>query len=379
MSFGQSHYVPILKGKQGELNAVQKTSSKLVKHFTPLLEIPPIPPKYIEGEDDPIPSKSIDAHVESVGEKFAIALAGLPSVFIDGLYIESEDELSDGASPTAAIFQTLRASKIDFIPVVGLDRLEDYVDSVKLAADADGRGCCIRILESDLEGIADLTPQVESLLKFLGVKPRDVDLLLDFGPRVPSKAALPYQIESLPQVKAWRSLIVAASSFPVDMSRISQNSIDEPEREEWISWLSLRLRQKNLPRMPTYGDYAINHPVINEIDPRIISMSPNIRYTAEMNYVIAKGQAIPRKRKKPTREEEAARNKLLPTEQYPKLAAKIKNHPSWRGAKFSWGDAFIDSCARKDCVGSATDWRAVGTCHHIAAVVQQIANLPSRE
>src|ERR1035441_1250303 len=95
---------------------------------------------------------------------------------------------------------------------------------------------------------------------------------------------------------------------------------------------------------------------------------PNIRYTDSLNYVVAKGQAQPRKKKAVTTEQKTARAMLAPTEQYPKLAAMIKKHPSWKGTKFSWGDAFIDKCSRGECVGNPTDWRAVGTCHHIALV-----------
>jgi Beta protein len=114
MGFDQSHYVPIVKGKQGELAALSKTDSKLMKHFTPLSEIPPIPPKYVEGQEEPIQSKSIDAHVEYVGEKFGAALVDLPTVFVDGLYIETEDEVSNGASPVSAIFEKLRALQTEF-------------------------------------------------------------------------------------------------------------------------------------------------------------------------------------------------------------------------------------------------------------------------
>ncbi len=376
MPFDYRHYVPILKGKQGELDALGKTSKKLISGFTPLLEVPPISPTYLPGQDDPIPSKTIDAHVVYIGEKFAEALTNYPSVFVDGYYIETEDELEDGSSPIDAVFQSLRQQTVPFIPVLGLDRVEDYAESVKKAIEADKRGCCLRLFESDLESIVELGPQIDSILKFLGLKAKDVDLLVDFGPKVPSKAALPYQIDALPLVNDWRTLTVAASAFPVDMSGVAQNSIEEIDREEWISWLSLRGKRKALQRMPTYGDYAINHPVLSEIDPRIMSMSPNIRYSDSTNYVVAKGQAIPRKKKKPTPQEEAAREKLLPKVQYPQLAAKIKKHPSWKGEKFSWGDKFIDACSRKECVGSATNWRAVGTCHHIAVVVQQIASLP---
>ena len=99
-------------------------------------------------------------------------------------------------------------------------------------------------------------------------------------------------------------------------------------------------------------------------------MSPNIRYTSEVTYVVAKGEAYQRKK------DPKKKAGISASDQYPKLAEMIIKHPSWRGKKFSWGDAFIEACSRKACVGNPTNWRAVGTCHHIASVVRQIASLP---
>jgi Beta protein len=376
MKLDESHYVPILKGKLGELTALRRTEPKVAKRITPLVEVPPIPLAYLEGQEEPVLGKSIDKHVEDIGSKFVKALRGLPSVFIDAYYIEGEDELEDGSSPTDALLKSLRAGNIPFTPTIGLDRVEDCADSVRAAIQADARGCCLRLVEADLEGIADLGDQVSSLLTALEVVPNDVDLLLDFGPRVPSKAALPYQIDTLPFLEDWRTLTVASSCFPVDMSGIARNSVQEIDRDDWLVWAWLRTRRKSVSRMPAFGDYAINHPVLAEVDPRIISMSPNIRYTSGHGYVVAKGQAQPRKKMAATSGQKAARKRLSPSEQYPRLAATIKKHQSWKGRNFSWGDLFIDKCSRRECVGNPTDWRAVGTCHHIALVVQQIATLP---
>jgi hypothetical protein len=376
MGFDHSHYVPILKGKQGELNALQNSDPKLLTKFTPLIEVPPIPPEWPEGQNEPIPAKTIDEHLKAVTKAFAKSLKNIPSLFLDGFYIELEDELEDGSSPIDALFRAMRASKIQFIPTLGLDRVEDYADSVKAATESDGRGCCLRLVESDLESFAELSGQVDSLLKFLSVPQSEVDLLLDFGSKVPQKSALPFLIDALPSLNEWRTLTIASSSFPDSMMGQKTNTVEELEREEWLAWLSVRSKKKAVKRVPTYGDYAINHPVLAEINPRLMLMSPNIRYTDSVNYVVAKGQAQPRKKKKPTPEETAARDLLAPNVQYPKLAAKLKEHSAWKGKKFSWGDEFIDKCSRKECVGNATDWRAVGTCHHIALVVKQLANLP---
>ncbi len=257
-----------------------------------------------------------------------------------------------------------------FVPVIGLDRVKEYGQAVREAVSNDKRGCCLRLVESDLEALADLEAQVESLLDFIRVDASQVDLLVDFGPTVPSRSALAYQINALPFLKKWRSLTVASSSFPLNMAEVAQNSIVEFERREWTAWTFLRSKRKTLVRMPTFGDYAINHPGLVEIDPRIMRMSPNIRYTAELNYVVAKGEAYSRKKDRTKKSGVAA------SDQYPKLAKMIMNHASWAGKKFSWGDTFIEACSRRACVGSPTNWRAVGTSHHIACVVRQIASLP---
>ncbi len=375
MGFDHTHYVPILKGKQGELNALLNTDPKLFPFFTPLIEVPPIPSEYPEGQDTPTPAKSIDDHIKLVAKGFTKALKGLPSVFVDGYYIELEEELADGKSPIDALFEALRTAKIPFIPTIGLDRVEDYADSVGVAVAIDKRGVCLRLVESDIESFTELGAQVASLLKVLKVSPKQVDLLIDFGPKVPQKSALPFMLDALPDIENWRTLTVASSSFPSSMMALKKNSIEELDRDEWLAWLSVRSKKKATKRIPTFGDYSINHPILSEINPRIMQMSPNIRYTDDLIYVVAKGQAQPRKKKKPTPEDELARAQLAPSVQYPKLAAAIKKHPGWKKAKFSWGDMFIDKCSRKECVGNSTDWRSVGTCHHIAAVVQQIANL----
>lgn len=376
MKFDHSHYVPILKGKQGELDALLQTDPKLLKKFTPLVEVPPIPLSYSE-KGVSSPAKTIDKHVADVSRKFAKALKDFSLVFVDAYYIEVEDALKDGSSPIDALFKLLRVGGVPFIPTIGLDRVEDYADSVKSAIEIDKRGCCLRLLESDLESIADLGKQIEALLGVLNVTPGEVDLLVDFRSNVPLKAAFPLLINALPLLKEWRTLTAASSSFPPDMSRVGKNKIEPLEREEWIAWLFVRSKQISANvRVPTFGDYGINNPVLTEMDPKTMNMSPNIRYTDSINYVIAKGEAQPRKKWADTPEKKATREALAPKVQYPKLAAKIIQHPSWKGRQFSWGDSFIDDCSQKKCFGSSTDWRAVGTCHHIALVVKQLASLP---
>jgi len=91
--FDHKHYVPILKGKQGELNAIEETATELRDRLTPLIEVPPISWKYIENEREPVPAKSIDAHVADVAERLAEAVGSKSQIFVDGFYVDNEATL----------------------------------------------------------------------------------------------------------------------------------------------------------------------------------------------------------------------------------------------------------------------------------------------
>lgn len=261
----------------------------------------------------------------------------------------------------------MRDHKVKFIPVTGLDRNLDYNNAVKSAIEADDRGLCMRLQSHDLDS-DDLAQQLDSALTALGVGTNKVDLLVDYGAVVLPRSVVVPLIAAIPHLKAWRSVTFAACSFPVDMSKIAKYSIAELPRDEWANWNHLRLNASRIGRVPTFSDYGINYPEALEIDPRQMRMSANIRYTWTTTYVVARGEVFPRKKDKD--------EKAPPATQYPQLAKAIMDHQAWCGPKFSWGDEYIQKCANKECVGGGREWRAVGTSHHLAFVVKQIANLP---
>jgi Beta protein len=67
---GHNHYVPFLKGKQGEFNALSKIDRDDREHLTPLIEIGPI-------EIDP----KTGANAESLDEALACLDARMPMNF----------------------------------------------------------------------------------------------------------------------------------------------------------------------------------------------------------------------------------------------------------------------------------------------------------
>jgi hypothetical protein len=225
----------------------------------------------------------------------------------------------------------------------------------------------MRLQESDLAS-DDLGKQLTAALKFFGLPANNVDLVVDYGQVVVPRSTIVPLINTIPDLKEWRTFTLSACAFPIDMSGVAQYSTVELPRDEWTNWTHIRSREDKIDRMPTFGDYAINHPEPSEIDPRKMRMSGNIRYTSTLTYVVAKREAFPRKKDKDKKADRA--------EQYPQLAEAIMSHKAWCGPNFSWGDAYIKKCANKECVSGGTEWRAVGTSHHLAFVAKQLASLP---
>ncbi len=331
MPFDHKHYVPIHKAKAGELRALKEASPDVRSGFTPVLEIMDVAPRWVEGEDEPIPSKSVEAHVKTVADNIAKALGPDKRFFADGVYIEETAALEDGREPMGALMDHFRAVKLKVVPVTGLDRVREYNVAVKGAIEKDGRGLCLRLQESDLES-DELDKQLATTMTYFGINPNKVDLLIDYGPVITPRSTIVPLVGALPALADWRTVTIAACSFPVDMSQVAQYSTVELSRDEWTNWTYLRSRAEKIKRLPTFGDYTINHPEPSEIDPRAMRMSANIRYTWTTSYVVAKGEALPRD--------------------------------------------YIQNCANKECVGAGREWRAVGASHHIAFVVKQLASLP---
>ena len=92
-----------------------------------------------------------------------------------------------------------------------------------------------------------------------------------------------------------------------------------------------------------------------------MSMSANLRYAIERDWLIFKGRSV----------------KFHGYEQFNDLCATVTAHPEYRGPEFSRGDRQIKECAaRSDQPGNATTWRKIGFNHHMTLVTKQIASFP---
>jgi Beta protein len=383
--FKHKHYLPILKGRTGELSALEEVPPSAWGVFTPLIEIPAIPSKWLDNGSK-IPNATIGKHVAAVARKIVDAIPKAKRFFVDGFYIQNEEALPDKQEPIAAIMGVLRSASLQAVPVVGVRRVFEYLASAKAAHEKDHRGYCLRVSGADLP-VHGLNDRIKALLEFLAIEPKDVDLVLDFEAITEDSApnfiaAAPAQLARFPFLEKWRTLTLAATAIPQNLGQIPANTIKPFRRYEMDLWQAVLKSRPRLKRLPAFGDYAATHPFMTEINPRFINKSPSIKYAGTNSWIIARGKAKPKKKKNEDGTAKSVAVEVPPDSvQYPKLAAQIMDCESWRGESFSWGDGRIAECvrkraAKKKATGGNSTWVSVATSHHIAVVVEQIANLP---
>ncbi len=351
-------YVPILKGKKGELDALKNLKAPTKKLIQPLVEIPPVPWNFIEEAH----TKSVGDHVAPLGEKLVSSWGNGSAMYLDSNLIDSVNGSTQSALLSVA--ESIDPQRLKIIPVTGISRKEDRINECKSVAQTHSEGVCIRIEREDMNR-ADLSTAITNLIEKLSIPIDQVDLLIDMQHLADDQTSLyPMAVMGVlfslgGIVDEFRSLTIAGASFPPDMSDVSQNSSKKIPRKELEIWNTICSRlQKN--RWPRFGDYAISHPTLSKIDPRIMSPSASIRYTTQTEWLILKGRSLRR----------------FKFDQFHSLSKDLISSPEFCGKDFSAGDAFIHKCGTdfESGTGNLTTWRFVGTNHHIEYVTQQLAN-----
>ncbi len=358
MNFDHRHYVPCLRWKQGEYQAVSRLSAKTKRVFTPLIEVPEIGWDFEEGTE----TKTIDEHLVSFAKRVREKWGDIPC-FVDLNLIKSTERMATGIHPVCFIFAGLREIGCQAVPVTGILRDREYHREIKAALTEDKRGVCLRIT---IEQAAKdkFKTEIDSLLSTLGIKPDGSDFILDlcapnFVPLNEFKMVIQTIISKLPYLNNWRTFTLLGTSFPETMGGIKEG-VEIAPRHEWQLYKMLinDLKKAKL-RPPSFGDYAINHPKILELDMRKVKPSATIRYTVDDHWYIVKGKNV----------------RDYGFGQYRELSKKVIDSSYYCGTSFSWGDDYIQKCANgHGKTGNLMTWRQVGTNHHIEKVIRDIAS-----
>ena len=358
MNFDHRHYVPCLRWKQGEYLAVSQLPHATKHAFTPLTEVPEIGWDFERGTE----AKTIDEHLAPFAKRVHDKW-GRHACFVDLHMIRLSERMDGGMHPVHFVFDKLREKNCSAIPVTGLNRDEAYQQEVRDILAQNNFGVCLRI-KIEEAAQRSFKNDLNDLLLVLNMRPDNCNLILDLG--IPSftplkgfSEVIQNIVTAIPYLYEWQSFTIMGSSFPETMAGIRIGGVVVP-RYEWqlYKMLVACFREAGL-RLPSFGDYAISHPKIIDMDMRIVKPNATIKFTIDDGWYIVKGNNV----------------RDYGYEQFHRLSEQILASRFYPDSAFSWGKEYIRQCANRIAKrGNLTKWVQVGTNHHIEKVVQDIAN-----
>ena len=342
-------YVPVLKAKRAEKNALQLISPSLRKYIVPLLEI-------VERKD-----KEVEAHLTTSFRGLADSMQFYPRCFLDARELEL-----DGPAVSEEIFRKAAVEGINFTPVTGIHRTADITAVLKYQE----QGIAIRLTRSDLEE-GNLSVDLIGFMDRYGLQAKNVDMILDLGPvenmvKAGVSALANAFLSEVPEQEDWRTFIISGSGFPRSMGVVNKNSYVEAERIVWNMWKDyLFTKRESLKRLPIFSDCAIQHPVgVEGFDPRFMRVSASVRYAFDNYWLLMKGIST---------------KDIAAKIQFPRLATflvygRLKSY--YMGEDHCSGCTKIKEAADgEEGLGSPEVWRRLGTIHHITLVVNKLLSL----
>ena len=358
-------YVPILKGKLGELNALRAIGPAELAGAHPLVEV-------LDGSggDD----KSRTDVITSVVKRLTDAWGrGRPPLRLDAA--DLEDEQADPAVGSGSAFSgppairqlidLLRPHGVAVVPVVRLSDPPRVYESLRDTCAADGHGALLRVTPDDLDdSVLPLDRLIETRVSDLGIdSPSSVDIVLDFGAVNDDNATQiatrlgRFLLGSLTR-QPWRTVAVGAGAFPSDLSGVQANVIGMLPRRDKTLWQALNRLQ--LDRPIDFADYAVANPLLPV--GAAFAAPPQLRYTTDEVWLAMKGRRQDRRG----------------NQQFYDICRAIVDHEGDAfDATLSWGDGYINRAAMSvttpvERPGNATTWRSIATSHHLAWVVRSL-------
>lgn len=361
--FDSKHYVPILKWKSAEQQALDKLNAEDKKVISPLIQLVMPQPKQLKrGQKEKTRDELLKETVATFKSKIPqipgeiIGSWGTDPAFIDFSLIYTPSLRVEGLNQ---ILTTGEELGLFLIPVINLSSDRETIMSMSSLVKKYKRGICLRLVHADFTDPEVLFGEIQNVLKSCGLSEKDADLLIDLQDMTDEYYKLMGFSQTIPNLSKWRTFIFACGAFPVDLSKckLGENYIS---RFDWISWVNQR-NSKKLLRTPSFADYTIQHPIYKE-SYQFFSPSASIRYTLRDNWLVMRGQ-------KGKNVQYLANARLL------SQASQFKK--IFFGANFSFGDTYISEKGKdlNGRPGNATTWLVAGINHHLACTVDQIANL----
>jgi T4 beta protein len=353
-------YVPALKWRQAEYQALLRLSDAAKSKIVPFIMIPPIEFDFEEGE----PKKTTQEHLQAFPKRYKDKWNARPA-WIDIDVQLHAGTMDNGVDVLTHVFSELRKFDARAVPVSSLDYKPSVINALAKIATKDKRGVALR---ARLEHImlADFGKRAANHLQQLKVTFADVDLIVDLGapsyePYVAFSGALVAALSKIPQLHDFRSFVLIGTAYPGSMQDISIPGASV-ERHDWLFYKKLTASLPKSMRRPAFGDFTtVNPAFIANFDMRFVKPAGKLVYTTKDQWAIRKGGSF---RDNP--------------KQMHSHCAHIVGSGLFRGASYSNGDDYIARCARKEKdagPSTLTRWKEIGISHHIMHVLEDLASL----
>jgi len=340
-----SPYVPIVKAKLNDTQAIVLMSERERSSIKPLFELP----------------ISIENKQASTDASKAVALLSkrLPDMpfYFDPLNFEAEFRQISSINNLAQIGKKVT-------PVFGLDRLPDDVVALRQVLHSYGLKFGIRLELRDISQPEEAWAKVLEYSGRLELSQDSVELLLDLQYLQPSRlrltreAVLDFFLLQPKRFTPGASTLIGSSALGtvagVDIDGDAR--IERLERELW-AWINYELGGT---RTIGFGDYGIVNPTFAFSGPNP-NANAKVRYTQGAVHHVFRGHGL----YNPSR-----------FDQYHELARRVVSSGCFMGAEFSYGDSYIAACAAGDNgPGNLGTWVKVDMNHHLEVVARQTQNI----
>ncbi len=354
MKLTETTYVPALRWRQGEYQALFHLFQGAKEHVVPYISIPEVEYDFAEMR----PKRTVQEHIHPFAKRYK-AKWGMRPAWIGVSPTISDQLMGDGRDVFTYIFDSIKSDGAMAVPAISINDSAKVIQAVRQIQRADLRGVALSIrLEDLMKG--DVNERISALTTQLAVASDSCDLFVDLGapnfePYDLFATGLGHAIGKLKELDSFRNFVLIASAVPT----IFAKGEEQVSRHDWLYYLALRSRIKGSIRLPNYGDYTIVHPEFKALDMRKVKSAGKLVYATSTAWEVRKGGAF---RDNPAQMHDHCQS----------IVASGK----FRGPAFSAGDDFIAKCAvRTTGPSNQSRWKGVAVNHHMTQVLDDLAKL----
>lgn len=351
-------YIPVLKWKLGEKQALAYLDSQTKENIMPLIELQP---HNIDADDNP--DDVLKNIVSTFGNHLTRYMEGINTFFLDWNYFNIEYFFPEYNYIKDFFLEGLAKSftPIPVIAFLDMDNFSKSLEAMDKIRDCLKKGISIRISPRDLKKIEPIigllqkynfTQNTTVIIDYTRISETDLDIYSEITSVIYNKLSATIT-----------QFILIGTGYPEGYPSqfMNNESYAKFERIEQRLWTILKSDISFLSDSTIhYGDYCCTSPTPLPSDLSNMRPSATIKYTTEDNIHFYKGTQLIRGG----------------YQQYHDLCKLIVNDPAvYKGENYSWGDSKINETTNPSSnTGNPTTWISIATNHHITLTAKQYAN-----